>query len=60
MVEEALRAVAVKKLEGNRFAQVTLVVKKLSAVKRRALLLEAMTGKMAAVILNLEMVEQWA
>lgn len=40
--EEALRVVAVKKLGDMRLAQVTLEVKKPSAVARRALLLEAM------------------
>lgn len=54
LVEEALRAVAVKKLEGSRLAQETLVVKKLSAVERNALLLEAMAGKRVAVILSLK------
>lgn len=43
-MEEALRAVAVKKLEGSRLVHVTLVVKKPSALKRSALLLEAMAG----------------
>lgn len=40
--EEALRVVAVKKLGDMRLEQVTLDVKKPSAVARRALLLEAM------------------
>lgn len=53
LVEEAFFAVVVKKLEGNRLAQVTLVVKKLSTVKRIALLLKAMAGNMVAVIYTL-------
>lgn len=42
--EEALLVVAVKKLGDMRLAQVTLEVKKPSAVARRALLLEAMAA----------------
>lgn len=42
--EEALRVIAVKKLGDMRLEQVTLEVKKPSAVARRALLLEAMAA----------------
>lgn len=42
--EEALRVVAVKKLGDMRLEQVTLEVKKPSAVARRALLLDAMAA----------------
>lgn len=42
--EEALRVVAVKKLGDMRLAQVTLEVKKPSAVARRALLLAAIAA----------------